>query len=94
MRVVAVNTVPFPLCLLPKRVAQPRIGGLGRQAPWSFDGRGFRIVPDGRSLRCHRLNGNPCGEESPSNCNRETATLEINLLHRPILPSARPDWQR
>jgi len=88
MRVVAVNTASVPRYAFFRNVS-PNLGSAawGGKAPWSFDGtKGFGLYQNGRVFSVSRLNGKPLAAEEvaielqPG----KTATLEINLLHRPI----------
>jgi hypothetical protein len=88
LRVVAVNTAAVPRYAFFRNVA-PNLGGAawGGKAPWSFDGaKGFGLYPSGRVFSVSKLNGQPLANEEvaielqPG----ETATLEMNLPHRPI----------
>ena len=88
IRVVAVNTASVPRYAFFRNVA-PNLGraAYGGKAPWSFDGtKGFGLYQSGRVFSVSKLNGKPLATEEvaielqPG----ETATLEINLPHRPI----------
>ncbi len=88
VRVVAINTASVPRYAFFRNVA-PNLGraAWGGEAPWSFDGtKGFGLYQDGRVFSVSKLNGQPLANEEvaielqPG----ETATLEMNLPHRPI----------
>ena len=88
MRVVAVNTASVPRYAFFRNVS-PNLGSAawGGKAPWSFDGtKGFGLYQSGRVFSVSKLNGKPLtGEEVAIELQPgETATLEINLPHRPI----------
>ena len=61
----------------------------GGAAPWSFDGaKGFGVYKSGRVYLISLLNGKPLASQEVAIELRPggTATLEINLPHRPIPP--------
>jgi hypothetical protein len=88
VRAVAVNTASVPRYAFFRNVA-PSLGrgSSGGKAPWLFDGtKGFGLYQGDRIFSVSKLNGQPLANEEvaielqPG----ETATLEINLPHRPI----------
>jgi len=88
VRAVAINTASVPRYAFFKNVS-PNLGraAWGGKAPWSFDGtKGFGMYQSDRVFAVSKLNGKPLAAEEvaielqPG----ETATLEINLPHRPI----------
>jgi hypothetical protein len=88
VRAVAINTASVPRYAFFRNVA-PNLGSAawGGSAPWSFDGaKGFGLYQSDRVFSVSKLNGKPLANEEvaielqPG----ETATLEINLPHRPI----------
>ena len=88
VRAVAINTASVPRYAF-FRNASPNLGraAWGGKAPWSFDGtKGFGLYQSGRVFSVSKLNGKPLASEEVSIELQpgETATLEINLPHRPI----------
>ena len=88
IRVVAVNTASVPRYAFFRNVA-PNLGSAawGGEAPWSFDSaKGFGLYRSGRVFSVSKLNGKPLASQEVAIELRpgETATLEINLPHRPI----------
>jgi len=88
VRLVAVNTASVPRYAFFRNVS-PNLGSAawGGKAEWLFDGtKGFGVYQSGRVFSVSKLNGKPLASEEvaielqPG----ETATLEINLPHRPI----------
>jgi hypothetical protein len=88
MRLAAVNTASVPRYAFFRNVS-PNLGSAasGGKAEWSLDGaRGFGMYRSGRVYSVSKLNGIPLAEEEVAIKLQpgETATLEINLPHRPI----------
>jgi hypothetical protein len=88
VRAVAINTASVPRYAFLRNVA-PNLGraAWGGKAPWSFDGtKGFALYQSDRVFSVSKLNGKPLASEEVSIELQpgETATLEINLPHRPI----------
>ena len=88
IRVVAVNTASVPRYAFFRNVA-PNLGkaGYGGKAPWSFDSaKGFGLYRSDRVFSVSKLNGQPLANEEVAIKLQpgETATLEINLPHRPV----------
>jgi hypothetical protein len=88
MRFVAVNTASVPRYAFFRNVS-PNLGlaAWGGKAAWSFDGtKGFGVYQSGRVFSVSKLNGMPLAAEEVAILLQpgETATLEINLPHRPI----------
>ncbi len=88
VRAVAINTASVPRYAFFRNVS-PNLGlaAWGGKAPWSFDDtKGFGLYQRDRVFSVSKLNGKPLASEEvaielqPG----ETATLEINLPHRPI----------
>jgi hypothetical protein len=88
VRAVAINTASVPRYAFLRNVS-PNLGraAWGGEAPWSFDGtKGFALYQRDRVFAVSKLNGKPLASEEVAIQLRpgETATLEINLPHRPI----------
>ena len=88
LRIVAINNAAVPRYAFFRNVA-PNLGAAawGGAAPWSFDGtKGFGQYTSGRIFSISKLNGKPLATQEVAIELRpgQTATLEINLPHRPI----------